>query len=377
MPTRRFLLTAAGAGAVVLGAGLGAGAVLTPSLKPARTPWRQAGSGFEDPRLDALSYAILAPSAHNMQPWLIALEGEDSLTVSCQLDRRLPETDPVDRQTVIGFGAFLEVLRIAAAERGLSAEIDPFPEGAPAATLDARPVARVRFVADAPPRDPLFAHIPDRRTVRAPYRTDAPDTDTLRRVFAVPGTGFTAASPLHASLKALCLEAWAIEHAYAPTLSESTALTRIGAAEVNAQPDGLSIAGPAIEAVRLAGVFDRQAMLTPQSWANRQVHDTYAAALAASPVFGWLLGPGDSQLERLDAGARWVRLHLAAVREGLAFQPASQALQEFDPMAGPFRRAHALLARDGGRVHGLFRLGYAASPPPAPRWPLEARLVEA
>ena len=76
-----------------------------------------------------ISYAILAPSPHNRQPWLIALEGDYAMALYCDLDRLLPETDPTNRQITIGLGAFVEVLRQAANEAGYSLKATPFPEG--------------------------------------------------------------------------------------------------------------------------------------------------------------------------------------------------------------------------------------------------------
>jgi hypothetical protein len=374
MVTRRFLLTAGAAGAVVIGASAAGVAVLGPTVADARAPWDEARQGFGDPRLDALSFAILAPSPHNRQPWLIELEGADALRVFCQLDRRLPQTDPLDRQIVIGFGAFLELLRMAAADQGFGLDVTPFPDGAPEGRLDDRPVAHVRFRNADAARDPLFDHVLARRTARARFTQVMPEAAGLGRVFAEPMTGFTLDPERCARLKTLCIEGWTIEHACPPTLEESVALTRIGAGEVNADPDGIALYGPAIEAARLAGTLSRDAMRQPGSWANRQVQEFYTRAIEASPAFGWLTAPGDSQLDRLDAGRRWLRVHLAATAEGLGFQPLSQVLQEFEPMRPLLDAIHAGLAPDGARVHGLFRLGLGDAPAPAPRWRLESRL---
>ncbi|MCK5746564.1 MAG: twin-arginine translocation pathway signal protein, partial [Oricola sp.] len=141
MASRRMMLIAGGAGVVILGA---AALRLHSDLGPARAPWRDAGKGFGDNRLDALSYAVLAPSPHNLQPWLVRLEDEDGLTLFCDLDRRLPATDPQDRQVVIALGAFVELLRQAAAEAGCGLEVEPFPQGEPYPVLDERPAASVR-----------------------------------------------------------------------------------------------------------------------------------------------------------------------------------------------------------------------------------------
>lgn len=89
--------------------------------------WRNPGAGQKDPRLYSLAHAILAPNPHNRQPWLVTLEGADSLNLYFDTTRRLPATDPYDRQLAIGCGAFLEILSIAAREIGYEALIRLFP----------------------------------------------------------------------------------------------------------------------------------------------------------------------------------------------------------------------------------------------------------
>ena len=81
----------------------------------------QSGSGETDPRRRALAHAILAPNAHNMQPWLVDLSEADVITLYIDRTRLLPETDPFSRQIVISHGTFLELLVLAAAAEGYSA----------------------------------------------------------------------------------------------------------------------------------------------------------------------------------------------------------------------------------------------------------------
>ena len=128
MASRRNVLMLIGGG-VVVAAAAGSGYIATrgPS-EAAREPWRRAGK-YAEFRRSALSYALLAPNPHNRQPWLVKLEGENALTLYCDLDRRLPVTDPFDRQITIGCGAFLELLVLAAAQDGYQATVTPFPEG--------------------------------------------------------------------------------------------------------------------------------------------------------------------------------------------------------------------------------------------------------
>ena len=140
MPTRRHALA-------LLAAAPFAGCGASPDDYAAS--WRAPGAGETDPRRFALAHAILAPNPHNTQPWLVELRGADEMLLYCDLERRLPFTDPLDRQITMGCGAFLELYRIAAAQQGRVAQIVPFPDGAPEARLDARPLAQVRFNAVA------------------------------------------------------------------------------------------------------------------------------------------------------------------------------------------------------------------------------------
>ncbi len=146
-PSRRnLLMSAGGAGLALLGAGAAFAATRTPHR--ALAPWQV--SPADDVRLHAFRHAILAPNPHNRQPWLITLIGKDEALIHCDLDRRLPVTDPFDRQITIGFGCFLELARIAAAERGVSLAIREFPEGMPDASgrLDGRPIAHLKFAGE-------------------------------------------------------------------------------------------------------------------------------------------------------------------------------------------------------------------------------------
>jgi hypothetical protein len=108
-----------------------------------------------------LGYAILAPHSHNLQSWLVDLRTPGEIVLRCDRTRLLPETDPFSRQIMMSHGTFLELLDIAARERGQRAEITLFPKASSA--RQASTTARWRACGCSPTpawrRDPLFAQI--------------------------------------------------------------------------------------------------------------------------------------------------------------------------------------------------------------------------
>jgi hypothetical protein len=383
MSRRTFIKAVGGTGLALVGVGGTFAATRTPNR--ALLPWEELDNAPPaDVRLDAFRHAILAPNPHNRQPWLIRLVGHDQAAIFCDLDRRLPQTDPFDRQILIGFGCFLEIAWITAAQRGVIMEISPFPEGFPAERLDHRPIAGLRFAPrDAVAKDPLFAAIPNRRSNKAPFDTARPvemsvlDALIAHRLPQVEiGTSIDAA--LVQRLRALTWDAWHTEFVTQRTWQESVDLMRIGKSEIETNPDGISIGGPFLEALALAGQLSREQFTRPGTTAYNASADRYRPILASSMGYAWVTTPGNSRIDQLAAGRAYVRMNLEATRQGLGFHPVSQALQEFPEMAKPFADVQATLGvQQGARIQMLARLGYGSAATKTPRWPLASRLIGA
>lgn len=370
-------------GGVVLAAGGGLWAA-TRDPEGARRPWALAGATQEtEPRRRALSYAILAPNPHNRQPWLVDLAVPDEATLFCQADRRLPETDPFDRQITVGLGCFLELFSQAAAEDGFRTEIALFPEGEPQPRLDGRPVARIRMLRDpATSREPLFAQVLARRTNRNPFDTARPvEAAPLARIAGaarMAEAGATGEPARAAALRAQAWEAMLLEISTRETAKESVDLLRIGRAEIEANPDGISLAGPLIEAVAAAGFLNRADMLDPATATFGQQVDAMKPGFDTAMAFVWLATPGNGRAQQIAAGRDYVRVNLAATAEGVAMQPFSQALQEFPKMRPHFERMRESLGVAPGDTLQMFaRLGHAAPVRPSPRWPAATRIAAA
>ncbi|MBT8471803.1 MAG: hypothetical protein KJN99_04305 [Marinicaulis sp.] len=378
MPSRRIILTTGAAAIVVAGAGW----VLSRQPKLARAPWRDAGESFGDPRLDALAYAVLAPNPHNMQPWRVELTGEREILLFCDQSRLLPETDPPNRQITIGFGCFIELFRNAAAHKGFYAQVTPFPDGEPQPTLDNRPVAHIELkMGERVVYDALFSECMARRTNRARFDTDRGLSEEQKveiQTAAIAGnTAFVIDDPgLRAELRALTKEAFQLEWNLARTRRESVHVTRIGKNAINEKPYGIALAGPLMDALGGFGMVTNDKMDTPGETAYEQSISFYDKACDSAMAYAVIKTPTNSRVDQLNTGRDWVRMQLAATHVGVAFHPLSQALQEFPEMASHYAHVHELLgANNGETVQMLSRLGFAKSPPPAPREALMSKIV--
>lgn len=363
--SRRQTLALLGGGTIFAATAAAGGFLTTRTPHKARAPWNAAGS-YDDPRLFALSYAILAPNPHNRQPWVVELSEPGGFVLHRDKTKDLPETDPFARQLTIGLGCFLELLTIAASAKGYIAEIATFPEG------EDGPVAQVQFHSGAP-KDILFDQVLNRRSCKEPFAaTPVPPelTNQLSTIADIHTNG-----DFVAQLKQLTLKGWMIEAETPRTMKESVDLMRFGKSEINANPDGIDLGGPFLESLMLTGMISREAQLDPASTGFQEGVRIYTEMLQATPAYAVITTQGNDRVAQIDAGRRWLRLNLTTTRLGLALHPISQVLQEFVEMKDAYDEAHALLARPGETVQMLGRLGYGPEVPPSPRWPLETRIA--
>ena len=379
MVPRRGFMALAGGGLILAAGGLALWAT-TRDPAQARAAWAVAGHGGRDPRRRALSFAILAPNPHNRQPWIADLSVADEITLYCDPERRLPETDPFDRQITIGLGCFLELLGQAAAADGHLAEVTLFPDGEPQPRLDGRPVARIRLAADASAVvDPLFGQVLVRRSNKEAYdaarSVAAADLERVAKAARTSAVSWTNDAAQVAELRAIAWEAMFTELTNPPTFKESVDLMRIGKAEIEANPDGIELSGALIEALALSGLLSREAILDTSSTAFQQQLPILRGPFETAMAFLWLSTPGNSRADQIAAGRDHVRLNLAATAAGLSMQPFSQALQEFALMQPHYQRMRNALGISPAQTLQMFvRLGYGPEIVASPRWQAETRI---
>jgi hypothetical protein len=387
--TRRHVLQLLATAPVAVSAGCSGGDLPDPVAA-----WRDPGAGETDPRRFALAHAILAPNPHNMQPWLVDLVGEDEMALYCDLDRRLPATDPFDRQITIGCGAFGYLYSSAIESLGLGqgSTFQWFPEGAPepGARLDERPI--LRFVTGTGPYidccQNFFDQVTARRTNRNPYDATPPDAAALQRVAAAARetmqdrpdsfvvSAHVEADPARvARIRDIVWRAWEMELNTPAAWEESVNVMRIGKREIAEHRDGLSIDGPMIPFAKAIGMMSRAHMLDPNSGANDQGRQQWRAMIESAPAFIWLTTRDDMPVTRVIAGMAYARANLAATGDDLAMHPWSQALQEYPEMEDLYAEMRAELGvGEGETLQMLARIGRAEACPPSPRRGLDAVL---
>ena len=381
---RRHILRIAGGG-FIAAATVSSLTACDSSMPPeAIAAWNPPADSL-DIRRWVLSHALLAPHAHNLQSWLVDLDTQDTIVLRMDMTRLLPETDPLSRQLVISQGTFIEVLDLAARQRGYHTEVTPFPEGEFSAQApDTRPTARIRLVRDAQVQpDPLFAQVFKRHTHKGVYEARMPDAAALQAIReSVKGLPVTlgmvnrGVEPAMARHAQIAMDAWRTELVTPRTLLESYHVLRIGPKEIAQHRDGISLNSPMVRALNALGLFDRTKASAPDSSEIKGQLERFNAAIASTPAYFWLSTERNDRITQLQTGRAYVRAQLAATAQGLSMHPLSQALQEYPEQAQNYQAIHQLVAgKDGGATVQMWtRLGYAPEVGPAPRRGLQAHL---
>jgi hypothetical protein len=381
--TRREFLKAVGIGGAVVGAG-GLGAlswrandqgVFGAEMGPAYDAWGEWDQGSGP--ITLVRAAILSANPHNSQPWRFQVSSA-AIDMYADLSRNIGAMDPYLRELHIGLGCSLENLVIAARAKGAQPQLTLMPN-----LSDPTLVAHVELTPGIKSDDALYQAIPQRHTHRAPFDTSRTvSSATLanldQQVAGIAGAEviWITSDTLKTQIGQLIVEgaqAIAGDHQMS---SDSFRWWRDSRSDIENFKDGMTL-----DAAGLSPVITALAKILPaqsreqndQAWIQ-QTRDNYVKTAAA---FGVVVvqDPTDN-LQRINGGRLYQRLHLAATMQGLAMQPLNTLTERIDRermlgVAPRFTQAvPELLGTSGMQALMTFRIGYPTMKTlPSPRRP--------
>jgi hypothetical protein len=343
-------------------------AILQPTLAPALESWKvreedfPAGGERSEQIYFLLHYAVLAPSAHNTQPWLFSV-GDDGIELHADRTRALAVIDPEDRELIISCGAALLNLRVALRRFGFEDVVTVLPDPANGDLL-ARVAVRPEWAPSEEDRL-LFAAITRRHTSRRRFEArsvppalltalegEADDEGAWLQVMADTGAE-KALAELIAGAEAMLWE----DRRYRRELATWTYQRR------NRQRDG--IPGYA------QGLADLKSFLDP--FAEHRAHgsrkddgslssDNIQSESRVAPALVVLGTDGDAPHDWLAAGQALERVLLRAQAEQVSASFLNQPIE-----VAELRPKLCELLQRRGHPQLILRLGYGTESRPTPR----------
>lgn len=340
-------------------------------------PWSKTyHKQFEDPGVQILAHGVLAPNSHNLQPWRVVLEGNDSFLLYVDSDRLSPKADPPGRQVTISQGTFLEYVRVAAENLGYEAEMQLFPEGeygsdGSAANLGSKPVARVTLqklrgnetgpgTENSPIYNAMF--VPD--TYRVPYKETKLKAGDVEKLEALSRENvtiviFQAPEDLE-KLGNIAFRAAEIEAGNEGVQQEGFELFRPNEWKKNEYRYGFSLEGqglPAVNVHLMQGLISLFPSLNSPEASEKSFLSQTESAVENTPAYALIITKGNTRTEQVEAGILYSRFLLTATDMGYAMQPMSQATEEYPEMTEIYKEIHREYAGENETIQMLLRVG--------------------
>ena len=322
--------------------------------------------GLEKDEMEILYLASLAPSGHNTQPWTIKIIEPKHWVIGSDKKRWLTAVDPENRELLLGIGAFIENLVIAAGTFGYEVDVQIIAKNY--SDLD---IAEIRFKKGNPIAFPL-EKIRKRRTVRSGYTDQEIKAEDLKymtqhdpkscRVSNVPSPHsfyFPNSSPKGTYLQEGTIEANRKQAFRDPAQEELANWIRWSNKEAKQYRNGLT--PESMEIKGIAGLFV-QNFYNRQSVLKKSFRDQTVDIIAKQVKIcgGWLVvTSSDSNIATLIEYGRVFENMLLRIRERrIAIHPMTQMLEE-----EPWKKQVAKELGLTGEVQWILRMGYLKSYP--------------
>lgn len=312
-----------------------------------------------------INFAVLAPSGHNTQPWLFAIDN-DTLSIFADRSRALAVIDPDDREMVMSCGAALFHLRVASKRFGYSGAYELLPE-------DNDPDLLATFTLGNALEPSLtdfkmFEAIAHRRTNRKPFqKRDVPEADlrSLQNCVEEEGARLDIFTDSRKSDLALIVaDGDRVQGSNKHFRRELAAWVRPGRSQSR---DGIPSYSSGVSDLRtFAGPF----LLRTFDWGEgRAARDLELAE--GSPALVVISTSEDDQIDWMRAGMALDHLLLQAHDYRLSASFLNQPIEVDDLRP----RVQGMLDRQGF-PQTILRIGYGIETPRTPRRPVSDVLLD-
>jgi nitroreductase len=346
-------------------------------MGPAYDAWGEwdRGSG----PITLVRAAILSANPHNSQPWRFQVSSS-AIDMYADPSRNIGAMDPYLRELHIGLGCSLENLVIAARAKSYQPLLTLMPN-----VNDPTLIAHVELGQGIKSDEALYQAIPQRHTHRAPFDTSRAVSSSTLAGLDQQGAGIAGAEIiwitsdiLKSQIGQLIVDGAQAIAGDRQQSSDSFRWWRDSRSDIERFKDGMTVdaAGLSPLVTALAKILPAQSReQNDQAWIQ-QTRDNYVKTAAA---FGVVVvqDPNDN-LQRINGGRLYQRLHLAATVQGMAMQPLNTLTERIDRermlgVAPRFTQAvPELLGSPVMQALMTFRIGYPSMKPlPSPRRPAE------
>ncbi|HEX2995283.1 MAG TPA: hypothetical protein VHP14_10680, partial [Anaerolineales bacterium] len=323
------------------------------------TNWRDAKPPIER----IIAAGILASNPHNSQPWIFRIT-EMTIDLFADRTRQIGTIDPFLREMYIGLGCALENMLLAAQAEGLTPTLGLMPDLA-----DKSHAARINLIPSSPTSSDLYFAIPNRHTDRGAYDITRPlASETFEAIESLIAEAdvhlfWYKDKAVRAQFSQVANDATEALVADDEQSTDSHRWWRQDWDQLQERADGITIdtqsLGPITTIAKILPDLPRE-----QNDASL-VQNVREVMLPTAAAFGILaVSNRMDNVQRLNCGRAWERIHLWATTQGLAMQPLNQMCERLDrelqlgsePVIGDAVRQ--LLNDDAWQAIMPFRLGY-------------------
>jgi hypothetical protein len=322
--------------------------------------------GLEKDEMEILYLASLAPSGHNTQPWTVKIVEPKHWVIGSDKKRWLTAVDPENRELLLGIGAFIENLVIAAGTFGYEVDIQIIARS----PMDTE-IADIRLKKSKAVDFPI-EKIKQRRTVRNGFIDQEIKTEdlkyitkheakscTLNNVPSPHSFYFPNNSPQGKYLQEGTIEANRKQAFREPAQEELANWIRWSNKEGKQYRNGLT--PESMEIKGIGGLFVRN-FYNRESVLKKSFRDQTVDIVAkqVKTCGGWLVvTSGDSNIRTLIEYGRVFENMLLRIRERMiAIHPMTQILEE-EPWKNKIAKELGII----GEVQWILRIGYLQSYP--------------